>query len=276
MKGPLNVLPALAILFLARQLPAQSPSEAARDLARKVVAVLPRESVALTFRNSSSLETSRAAALGRELESELRALGAVLGQSGPELRVTLSESFRAYLLIAEVRRGEESVVLMADWPRAGDAANDRPPVLTIEKKLLWRQAEPILDAVLLEGPGDPLLFVLDPARIAVYVRQGAAWQPSQSFPITPAAAWPRDPRGRLFVQTGAFQGYLPGMVCRGVMKPASLDCRPGENLWPLYSGSTLIGRAGFARNAFNGPLTTAANTRAAFPPFFSAALGGTR
>jgi hypothetical protein len=265
-------------LVLAPLAPAQTPTGAVRDLARRVAAALPQEPIVLAFRNASSLGEPQAAALRDGFETELRALGARFaeGPSGAEVRITVSESFRSHLLVVELRRGEEPLVLMAEWPRAATPEGARPAALTLQRKFLLRQAEPILDAVVPEGSGGGLLAVLDPSRITLYSRRGEGWEERQSWAITAPGPWPRDMRGRLFAQPNAFQGYLPGLVCRGAFDRPSLECHAGEDLWPLYSGATLAARAAFhpGRNIFEGPITTPAGTQTGLPPFYSAALAG--
>ena len=244
------------------------------ELARGLAAALPQEPVLLTFRNASSLTEPQAGAVRDELSTELRALGLRFADSatGIELRVTLSDSFRSRLLVAETRRGEQPLVLMAEWPREPGPERASPAALTLEKEFLWRQADPVLDAAVL---GDRLL-VLDPHYITLYARAGGAWEKRQSWAVSAPGHWPRDIRGRLFAQPEGFQAYLPGWVCRGTFDTPSAECHGGEDLWPLYSGATLAARAAFhaGRNNFDGPVTTPAGTQTGLPPFFSAALAG--
>ena len=266
------------LCLLAQRAPAQTPGDAARDLARKVAAVVAREPAGLSVRNQSSLAAADFEEVRRALEAELRALGVRGAETGAaaEIRVTASENYRNGLLVAEVRRGQETLVLISDWPRRPGAA--RPPVsgVRLEKRLVWEQDDPILDFALLENGGEPRLLVLDTTRVALYGRAAAGWEPRQSFPISLPAPWPRDPRGRLFVQGAAFQAYLPGMVCRGTLEPPAMDCQADEPLWLLSSGAALAGYAPFrpGRNEFTGALTTAAAAHAAVPPFYTMALAG--
>ena len=240
--------------------PAQTQADALRDLARRLSAALPRETLTL----SAASEDAR-----RAVESELRALGVRTADTGGiPVRITLSENLREHLAIAEAARGEEPLVLMTAWPR--EPARGAPPsALSLDKKLIWEQDAPMLDF----SAQDNLLLVLEPTRVAVYDRRENSWQPRLALPIPPAS-FPRDLRGRLIAQRDTFQAYLPGMTCRGVLEPApTLDCKPGETVWPLYSGATLAARATFrpGRNFFEGPVTAVSGARLNLPPFYSAA-----
>lgn len=274
MKGCREVL-ILAVCLLAWRAVAQTPDAAARELAHGVAAALGREPAVFSFRNLSSLPLVRTGEVRAALENELRARGVRMEESAAtEIRTTLSENLRYWLLIAEVWRGESRTVLMSHWPRT--PASAPPPALEIERRLVLEQDEPILDFALSDdAAGEQRLFVLEPERVVVYRRAGAEWEQRAEFPVAHAAA--RDLRGRLAVQTHRFQAYLPGVACRGVMDPPALECSTGDALWPMVSGASLAGHAPFraGRNAFEGPLITAGGMKATLPAFFSLALAGT-
>ena len=142
--------------------------------------------------------------------------------------------------------------------------------LTLEKKLIFEQAEPILDAVATAGD----LLVLSPGRVALYTRPSGSWELRQSATWAPLKPWPRDLRGHLRRTGSSFQAYLPGMTCSGTVEPAlAMDCRPSEDPWVLESGSRAIMLAVFtpARNYFDGRVTTQTGVRKTVGPFFSAA-----
>ena len=258
------------MLLLACAAAAQTPADAARDLARRIAGVVPKETVSLAVRNLSSLAPAQVEEARRGVEAELRAQGVrVVESGGVAVRITASDSMRERLLVAEVPRGEERQVVMSAWPREAEGARGSP--VRLEKKLVWEQAAPILDFAVLEGA----LLVLEPARVAVYARRNGGWEPLHSLAVAAPGPWPRDLRGRLVAQPGTFQAYLPGVTCRGVLEPApSIACTPGETLWPLYSGGTLTARAAFrpGRNFFEGPVTPVSGGRVSLPPFYSAAL----
>src|SRR5262249_32442802 len=53
-----------------------------------------------------------------------------------------------------------------------------------------------------------------------------------SAPI-PAHAWPRDLRGRLQATALGFDAFLPGVVCRGRVKPLAVACADEAGAWPI-------------------------------------------
>jgi hypothetical protein len=127
-----------------------------------------------------------------------------------------------------------------------------------------------------EALPDGTLLVLEPERVSVYAA-GAGGDPQRTFPIPAPSPRPRDLRGRLAVQGATFQAYVPGVACRGTLEPLAMECRPGDNLWPLSSGAAFAGYGAFrpARNEFDGVIATAAGGRVTVSPFYSMALAGT-
>jgi len=247
---------------------------AARDLAHSVAAAAAREPVTLSVRNLSTLGPGEATAIRREFESELRARGNRLTETAPadEIRLTISENLTQFLLIAEVRRGDERQVLLDSWPRfpppsqpgASGGARSTQAQVTLEKKLLWEQEQPILDAARL----DDGMLVLDAARILL-----ARGQERQSVPIPPLHPWPRDIRGRLLTSGAQFTAWLPGTVCRGTTEPKLVgECRESQEPWPIAPGAT----ASFstARNFFEGRVAMESWGSHDVPAFFSAAPVG--
>jgi len=259
--------------------PAQSLAEAAREAAQKAAAGAPRgEAVTLRAQNVSTLEAGEFAEARRALEAELRARGWRLVEgsaASTEIRATLSESWTRYLWVVEVRRGDERRVAFASAPRPLGPPVQPRATLAIDKQLLWEQAEQILDvAVLSSGSQAAGLLVLDPAKVALYRRGSAGWQLQQSFPIA-GAAWPRDPRGRLLLETDSYSALLPGLLCRGSAQPAlQMECRPSQEPWPLEAGPRRAGRAKFSagRNLFEGTVQTEAGITKNLLPFFSSAV----
>jgi hypothetical protein len=253
-----------ALLFVS---PRVSPAAedlpgAAKELARKTAAFAGgRVSVGATYRNLSSLSDSDLAQVRREFEAALP------GGTAPviDARITLSENASEYLLVEEARKGEESQVWMAAWPRSKPAPVSGLGV-TIDKKLVWEQDEPILDVAILENS----VAVLSPSQIALYKQR----QLLQAKPIAPGKAWPRDLRGRLRFNGGRLEALLPGIECAGAVEPQlSMECRPSEEPWVLESGSRSILLASYSRdrNYFDGHVILQNGSRKSVTPFYSAA-----
>jgi hypothetical protein len=252
-----------ALLFLTPRvsLAAEDLPGAAKELARKTVSFAGGRVTVGAYRNISSLPDSDLAQVRREFEAALTS-GAT---AAIDVRITLSENAAQYLLVEEARKGEDTQVWIAGWPRSR-----REPVsglgVTIDKKLVWEQDEPILDVAVL----DSSVVVLSPSKIGLYTQR----QLQQSMPIAPGKTWPRDLRGRLRLNGGRLQVLLPGIECAGAVQPRlSLDCRTSEEPWVLESGSRAILLATYSRdrNYFDGHVILQNGSRKSVAPFFSAA-----
>jgi hypothetical protein len=249
-------------IFLSMTLTAwcQSFENPAASLARKIAGLLPqREAVTLSFRNLSSMTSADVSAARAVLERELRAQGlAVRAQGGVEVAVTITENARGNLWVAEIRRAEAREVVM-EQAAIEQAVASTAAVITIEKKLLFEQDELILD---FSPGGAAAMVVLDAAGVSLH--EGA-----QTPRVPIARAWPRDLRGRLVVQGGTYQAYLPGAKCNGVIVSGlSVTCSDGI-LWPLAFGvqATFVP----TRNFFDGRVLMANGSQKNLPAFFSAA-----
>jgi hypothetical protein len=237
---------------------------AARDLARGVATAVAHEQAAIAVRNLSSLGPSETAEIRRQFEFELKA-----GQPATpaaNVQITISENLTEYLLVAEIQHGGERQVFLESWPRTASASTATKGAgrVTLEKKLLWEQDQPILDAA---QTGDTIL-VLDAARVLL-VRGSER----QSAPISTAHAWPRDLRGRLSVGGAAFTAWLPGTVCRGALQPRlTIECHDSQDPWLLAPGAlaTFTSTANF----FRGHIDVEPGGVHELPPFYAAAPAG--
>lgn len=231
------------------------PEDPIREMARKIATALnPREAVALSLHSASSLTPAEAAAVRRELESQLRAGGFALAPEAPvAVAVTLSENRQGGVWIAEIRHGDRRDVVMVAPVRPPDRTLRTP--MGIDRQLVLEQADPILDAAVL----DSALIVLEPAEVVFYHRQDARWERRQAFAL-PQRVWPRDLRGRLKVDGDALQAFLPGLLCTGTVQPElALQCGDSDAPWP--AGAPLAK----GRNYFEAEK---------LPPFYSAAHVG--
>lgn len=242
----------------------QSFDEAARALTQKIAAALKtREPVVLSLSSVASVSASDAAAAREALERELRALGiGSAAQGDVSLVVTLSENFRGWVWVAEIRRNDTRDVVIEQLPRPMETGSAGS--VMIEKQHILDQDARILDF----APLGHDLAVLDAESVSLYERSGAAWQRKLSIRVPVSHPWPRDLRGRLFVQGQVYQAYLPGLTCDGNASGGlSISCRE-EALWPL--GPNVRGVSTSARNDFeNFVLPDGLLKR--MPPFFSAA-----
>src|SRR5262245_10781866 len=159
---------------------ADTLADAARELASRTAAWAGRgEPVAVTWRNQSSLSAAELGQARAAFEVMVRhAEGAA-----SEARITLSDNQTQYLLVEEARRGDEMQTWIASWKRAGAHPASVSPV-TLQKRLLWKQDEPILDVAI----APDVLMVLAPGRLT-WVREG---QPVSAALGRSRVNWPRD------------------------------------------------------------------------------------
>lgn len=243
-------LAGLVLCFTGAASGAEDLGSAARELGRKTAAL---GNVAVSWRNVSSLGSRELAAARTAFEAELAAAGGrATGQVA--VRVTLSETPAQYMLVEETPNG----VWMAAWARSGPVKVVGPGV-SLDRKLVWEQDEPILDVAF---PANGGVLVLTPGRV---ILNGA------SRPLGKTLA--RDARGRLRLSGSGFEVFLPETKCTGTTEPFAMSCQTSDEPWVLESGSRALLLANFAagRNFFDGRVVMQTGTRKTVAPFYSAA-----
>jgi hypothetical protein len=308
-----RVAPLLLLLWAcsAVRLGAQQPTQAAsiwESAAREFVAKLAaagsvRGNGTLSVQNMCSLDAPTAALIEHSLLLQLNSRGfrfippatggneppspsAPPNQASIDIRVTLSENLSGFIWIAELRTSSgKKIVMLAVAAPPGISANETRPVPLLERTIVWRQPEPILDfAIVGATPETPAqLIVLSPERVAFYNFQQDTWRLAASSAIEHTHPWPRDLRGRIEVDWGKLSVYLPGIFCTGTMgTELGLYCAPGEEkMWPVDGSGLVTGpvshggslaRLDPTRDYFLDALPSSNTDGAKFAPFYSAAL----
>ena len=269
------VLSALLILLPWGARAADDMAGAIRELARKTVALAGRgEPVSISWRNLSSLASGDFNQVRTAFDGAVRDAGGRVsekedrpgGLSYVEVRLTLSGNPSQFLLVEEARKGEDRQVWIASWKRTAPAGPPAGSALTVEKKLVWEQEEPILDVVHARFR-NARAFAIPPSVF----RGIPEPNPCRSRQPRP---WPRDLRGHLRVNGGGFKAYLPGVACSGATDPSlTMECHPSDEPWTLDAGTRGVLLASFTpgRNYFDGRVSTANAIRKTVGPFFSAA-----
>jgi len=224
-----------ALLFGWAITSAQTPAagDAAAQLASRISSLLPRgATVSLEFQSLTALAPAEWSSFRAVFPDELRKAGiGIAATAKPEsrLRIFVSENASSRLLIAEISMGETRQVAMAQW--SASTADVRPRI-TITKKAIRRQPEPILDVLSFDS--DAELLVLSPGKVASYRWTDGKWMPNGIASFSPARPIPRDPRGRIEMLGGGFRVLLPGATCAGELTPGlKVSCSPGDTGLPM-------------------------------------------
>ncbi len=263
---------AAALAMVQAAVAASEWDAATTRLAAQIVSLIGPGNASLTFRNLSPLSPSEVAAIRVPLETQLRASGVQLrdpGSSTSEIQVTISENVHEWLIVAEVRQGPDTKIVMTAVEKTASGALTRSgSVMAIRKTFLISQSEPILDAAVVESGNIRNLLVLSGSAIALYELNSGKWNLQQSFPIAHAGIFPADLRGKIqMAQDHLFDAYLPGVNCTSSAgAPLAVSCRDTDDPWPLGTQKAFFNSA---RNYFTGILAPGMGTQA--PPFYSAA-----
>jgi len=242
------------------RLNAQPMPEAAAQLASRTSSLLPRHAtVSLELQNLSARPAADGANFRSLFEAELRKAGIEIASGAaaePRVRITLSESARGMLLVTDITSGENRQVAMLPWSPPQSAGEK--PRITLTKKLLWTQPEPILDILLLDSNSQ--MLVLSVSKVASFRLSGGNWMPGASASLVLPRPVPRDPRGRIERTPDGFRAYLPGATCAGALQPdLKITCAPGNETWPDAQVRWITDRNVLESDAVKGPFYTAAN-----------------
>jgi hypothetical protein len=256
-----NIFPPVTQAQLTPALP-KSWSDAVAQLADKIAAALsPATPLSLEVKNISSLDASHAGAVELALENELQRHSFHLGPAGPaavELPLTLSESVDRFVWVVQYSSNatdaQSSLAAIVAVPKAdlADGESDEP-LLSLEKRLVWKQPGKFLDFALLQdsASGDPSLLVLDTNQLTLYKMSGSEWKSSRTNPIPQTPSPSRDPQGKIRVKEGYIsiadrkcvgEPNLAGPLrCDTPQAPPSIDAPRMEISFPKGLGTSFPG-----------------------------------
>ncbi len=264
----------LALLILPSAHAVNTWDSPSADLAKQIAGLTGPGTITLAIANRSSIPGDEVPMIRRALERELRSAGLVVREKNADsdLRVTLSQNLQGWLWVAEVQEGSETKVTMLAVPGASvSGATVSAPAIAVRANLLYAQAEPILDLVVLGAAKEQHMIVLDPEHIRAYTTIGGSWQLAQSYDIAHSQPWPRDLRGRIVPAADhLFDVYLPGIACAATKAGDSwtmtISCSASDDPWPLASQKAFYNAA---RNFFTGVVVPGFGPK--LPAFYSAA-----
>ena len=268
----------------AAAVPAQGGLPAEWDAGVKVLAgkiaveVKPARAVSLEVKNISSLGAAEVEAIRAGLEGELRSRGMRVRQSGEIwVVVTLSENEAGFVWVAEISRNEENETkpqfAIVSGQRAHESRLSQRPIPLLQRRVVWRQKEPILDfatRVYSLGLGDiTYATILEPTRLRALELRFPEWSEINSASIAEAHG-PRDLRGILVGgPDGSMKAYAGNTGCIDLILAPYCGENPTQD-WPFPSG--IFARFRGDRNFFTGIPADNSNGIAT-GKFYSAAIG---
>jgi hypothetical protein len=228
---------ALLFLFVLIGVPSLVRSstleDSAKDLARKIAAVLPAgENVSCEIRNVSSLKPGEAARIEQALKAELQERGIrLIGNGGTTtVVVTLSENLRDLVWTGEIHQGDASQVILVDVDRLTE---NRPTSIAmpvaIHSEKFWEGPERILDAgEISDGAGKSWLVLLRREGLLIEDKQTGS---AKTLEIASNQSASRDPWGNLHFELigNAVAFFLSPRVCTVKLETPNLNgCLPAE------------------------------------------------
>jgi hypothetical protein len=264
----------------------------AAALADQVAAILGPGPAHVTIQNLSSIPTGEIPAIRRFLVQDLKAHGITAGgaESANAVRVTLSESARERLWVAEIVEGNQTQVAIVDVGPVQPQAAPAGAGLTLLSQQILTTNDPVLAVAEL-----PLgLVALEPTQFVLYTRAAISWREQKHVSMGQQRQLARDPRGVLTMTAGlGFQAWLPGMRCQGDSSPTgaaddwTAQCSESDDPWPIAQAPvaqlpttpgtpaespapSLSAFYNASRDYFTGVVTPAVGID--LPPFYTAAL----
>jgi len=261
---------AVAGIAQAASGPWEQPAAA---LAEKIAAILGPGQARLTLRNLSSIPAAEIPVIRRLLEDDLHARGLTLAgeQSANAIRVTLSESARARLWVAEIAEGNVTQIAMVELEGAGEHPVAAAGGLTLRRQALFRTPDQVLAALEVENG----LVVVEPEEVVLYLRTPNGWRELTRTSIGQKQPLPRDPRALVTKEAGGsrFRAWLAGEQCEGSLPLGNgeVACHASDDPWPIPSFESNLATVGAfynpARNFFTG--VVAPSVGAELPRFYT-------
>ena len=254
----------------------------AAELAEQIAALLGPGQARLTLRNLSSVSNDDLPAIRKLLAQDLKTSGVVVSgtESANTIRVTLSETARERLWVAEVVEGSETQVTMVRLDRGAAPLTQVAGGLLLRRQAVFAADRPVLAAL----EAGAWLVVAEPDALVLYAKSVDGWKESRRISLVQRRGEARDPRGVLVLAPVAnesgFEARVGAVRCEGRFGvddaagtwPA--QCAESDDPWPLIAlpGAAVQLRAFYnvARNSFTG--VVAPGVGEDLPPFYAAAL----
>ena len=223
----------MVVLVAEAMLQAQQPSPL-DDLLQELVARIASTVPAGTHVQLDVVSTDagdEAPSVEARVSAQLSARGVRTDDASAATMVTIScgRNPRERVCVAEIRGdGREQLATVTRQLTAATRASGGTS-LAMELRPLFSQQTQLLDA----APAGDRLLVLDVSSVTLMEQKDGAWRAVQSRPLAPSHTWPRDPRGRVRVDGGRFDVFLPGVGCTGRVDPLEVACNDRQQPWPI-------------------------------------------
>lgn len=227
MRGTTFLLAASTVLAAQQPSP---PDDLLQELVARIASALPA-GTPLTLEVVSTDAAEDAAAIAARVAALLNARGLrpIDGGAATTVAISCGRNVRERVCVAGIGGDGRDQVAAVTRPFTTPAADTRGPSLAIELRPLLSQQTQVLDA----APAGNRLLVLDVTSITLMEQKDGAWRAVQSRPLVPTHTWPRDPRGRVRVDGGRLDLFLPGVVCTGRIDPLEAACSDRHQAWPI-------------------------------------------
>ena len=276
----------LAILgaALVRPMLAAAPGpweQPASELADQIAAILGPGQAHLSIRNLSIISNDEIPVIRRLLVQDLKAHGVVMAgaESGNTIRVTLSESARERVLVAEVGEGNQTQVAMVDLGPVQLQLTAVSAGVMLRSQQIFTGSERVLAA--LESNG--WLLAVEPEALVLYGKNSDGWKEQRRLAIDQKRGLARDPRGVAtptqvdsLIGFEAFDGAVKCGGTFGISEPGEWPawCSNSDDPWPIAvdaSGAPQL-KAFYnsSRDYFTGVVSPSVGVD--LPPFYAAAL----
>jgi len=223
----------MVVLVAAALLQAQQPSPL-DDLLQELVATIASAVPAGTQVHLDVVSTDAGddvPSIEARVSAQLNARGVRTADASAATMVTIScgRNLRERVCVAEIRGDGREQLATVTRPLTAATRPSGGASLAMELRPLFSQQTQVLDA----APAGDRLLVLDVSSVTLMEQKDGAWRAVQSRALAPSHTWPRDPRGRVRVDGGRFDLFLPGVGCTGRVDPLDVACGDRQQPWPI-------------------------------------------
>jgi len=223
----------LFVLVVSSSAAAQGRSEfddLIPDLVAKIASAVP-PGTQLGITVTAGDDAEEAATLQARMTGQLTTRGFRIDDANVQATVTIGcgRNLRERVCVAEIRGDGRDQLAAVARPFDAAAQEPRGTGLALELRPLVSQRSQILDVAVVNDR----LLVLNVTAVTAFERKDGAWQAVQTRPLGLSWTLPRDPRGRVRVDGGRLELFLPGGTCTGRADPLETVCSDRQQAWPI-------------------------------------------